>query len=768
MAKKSKGYLVIDPWIIRESGFHPERAKTSESIFALANERMGARGSFEEGFSGDCLPGNYFNGIYEKGKHQYSTKFKGFADHWTFMVNGPDWLYTRIILDEETLDLAKCRFTDFQRQIDMRRAILERSFTWVTASGKSLKLHFERFLSMSDTSVGAQRITATALNFSGQMEIHLAIDYGTLYDLRQNRPWKLDLVKSHQDWTAAIGLLPSSGHRIFSAFRVNASCENQENEVREESYVGRRLVLQLSEKNPAQITRMALHYPEKNPQISQEELSQQGLDEMEKRNPLDYDTAKDAHIQHWEAFWKRHDLIIEGDAENQQGFRYCIFHLHQTYHGDNPRCNIGAKGLTGEHYWGVTWWDTETYCLPYYLFNDRPAARNLVEYRHFTLDGARERARQLHLPGARYPMCTIDGEEICDVWQHGDLEIHVPAAVAYGVWKYHHLTNDDAFLFEKGAEILVEIARFYSARGGWGQQTGRFGFWGVMGADEMHMMVHNNAYTNFMAKKSLQWAAQTVDRMEREVPEDFLKLKRQLKISPSERADWKDKAEAMELMYRQDSGLYEQHEGYFNMPHLDYAAIPDDQFPVQKTWPYIDLFRFDLIKQPDVLLFLYLFPDEFDRDTLQNNFDYYEPRCSHESSLSPAIHSILAARLGHAQKSFEYAKYASRLDLDDYNNNTWEGLHVTSMAGAWMNLVYGFGGLQSDGEQLHFHPSCPKKWKSFSFNLFLEGNDVLSVRVDQKTVSFKMNPGDPKDILVFDRPYKVDQEGMTIPIQNTL
>lgn len=764
MAKTAKRYYKVDPWIIEETGFDPSRSKCSESIFALANEFMGVRGYFEEGYSGDSMQGAYFNGIYERGKHQYSTKFKGFAEEWTFMVNSVDWLKCEIIWDGIRLDLNKVKFRDFVRRVDMRKGVLERSFVWIAPDGRELKLSFERFLSMSDSRLAAQRLSFEALNFSGFVELALLMDWDTLYQLRGSHPWNMLRSEHNGKIVSSLGRTASSGHRVFAAFRLEGDldavpCSSAKS-------CGFRGTLSLKKDCPKTVTRIFSFHSEKDLSLSDSQVWDEGIRGAKQRfSKLDWDSAESAHRAYWDDVWKHLDIVIEGDDENQQGFRYCLFHLHQTYHGADSRFNVGAKGLTGEHYWGVAWWDTETYCLPFYLFNNRAAARNLISYRYRTLPGALARAKELHLDGARYPMCTIDGEEICDVWQHGDLEIHVSAAVAYGVWKYHHITKDDEFLFSQGVEILVQVARFYASRGGWGQKTGRYGFWGVMGPDEMHMMVNNNAYTNFMAAKSFKFALDTLARMSRELPSEYDALTERLHIQPEELDDWSKKAACMETMLDAHTGIYEQHEGFFNLPHIDYQHIPDDQFPVQKKWPYVDLFRFDLIKQPDVLLFMFLFGTEFSDESLKVNMDYYEPRCSHESSLSPAIHSILAARLGRLDQAYEYARYASRLDLDDYNNNTYEGLHVTSMAGTWMNLVYGFGGMQSDGPILRFRPSIPSGWNKFSFRLLVQDDAILRVSITPDNASFKLDgSGKPIEIEVFDQKVVVGQDGISIPM----
>ncbi|MBK1877213.1 glycoside hydrolase family 65 protein [Pelagicoccus mobilis] len=767
MAKTAHRYLEIAPWVVEERGFNEERSEVSESIFALANEFMGVRGSFEEGYSGQTTQGSFFNGIYESGEHIYSTKFKGFADGWTYMVNSVDWLYTRIRLDDELLDLAKISFRDFSRKVDMRTGIVERSFVWDSASGKSIRIKFERMLSMHTSHLGVQQISLEAINFTGVVEIDVGLDFGVTYNLRQSQPWSLLKHEASSTHAASLGRTSSSGHRVFSSLHLKTSRDVETSTFHLDRLVGATVKMELEPNKVETITRIAANHSEKDSDLSDDTVWTSGFLKLKAEKNTTWESALKNQRSYWESVWKQVDVTIEGDDENQQGFRFCIFHLLQTYRGEDPRHNIGAKGLTGEHYWGVTWWDTETYCLPFYLFNNRRAAKNLVTYRHHTLPGAQKRARELHLEGARYPMCTIDGDEICDVWQHGDLEIHVSAAIAYGIWKYVHITGDKEFLRDHGAEILIEVARFYASRGGWGQRTGKFGYWGVMGPDEMHTMVNNNAYTNILAKKSFEWALEVLDELSKEAPEALSAIKAKTKLQEAELSDWKKKAENMDTMLDESSGIFEQHEGFFNMPHIDYLDIPDDQFPVQKKWPYVDLFRFDLIKQPDVLLFFFLFGSEYSEEALEKNLDYYEPRCSHESSLSPAIHSILSARLGRHKKAYEYARYSSRLDLDDYNNNTCEGLHVTSMAGAWMNLVYGFGGMKTDGDILSFCPTLPASWNGFGFKIHVEDDAVLSVKINTETVSFKLEGTGFIKISVFSELYSVTSDGICIPLPNT-
>jgi maltose phosphorylase len=311
--------------------------------------------------------------------------------------------------------------------------------------------------------------------------------------------------------------------------------------------------------------------------------------------------------------------------------------------------------------------------------------------------------------------------------------------------------------------MLLQISRFYASRGAWSPRTGEFGFWFVMGADEFHMAVNNNCYTNVIAKKTFEWTLQTLREMKRRQPALLKALSKKVRLLPGEPADWSRKARKMRILQDKKTGVYEQHDGYFDMPHLDWHNIPATDFPLYNHWAYDRLFRTDMIKQPDVLLLHFFFSHEYDLKNKLANYQYYEPRCSHESSLSPGVHSIMAAELGLHQKAFDYWKYAARLDLDDYNRNTSSGLHTTSMAAAWLNVVYGFGGMRSDGPRLSFRPSIPATWKSFRFQIVYR-DSVLNVHVTPQSVALKIVSGPSCDVDLFDEKVRVTHAGAVRPM----
>ena len=730
MAKEAKKYFKLDGWKITEEGFDPAEGRVGESIFSLGNEYMGVRGQFDECYGGDKLLGCYFNGVFEEKPLSYPEYFNGLAKRCCFMINADNWLYTRIFVDGQELDLNKVTVTDFKRELDMKTGMLTRQFVF-----GGIQFVFERYVSITSHYIGGQSITMIPQEAGHKVVIQSGIDFTPIHEEENENYWQEQ--EKGEDYI--ICQTRSSGQRIYAKMKTNmqpVSASTQEKLVVQE------FAFDLNEKTVFE--KVVYHYVER--EIDQVIDMAQADTYLE----VSYDDYKIRHINRWAKIWENSDIVIEGDMENQQGIRFCIFNMHQTYHGDDGRLNVGAKGLTGEKYSGWTFWDTETYCLPFYMFNNVTAAKNLLMYRYNTLKQAKERAVEQDCEGACYPMVTIDGTESCGVWQHGNLEIHVTAAIAYGVWHYVRNTGDIEFLKQYGMELLIETSRYFASRGGWSPKTGEFGLYGVMGPDEFHMMVHNNTYTNFIVKKMFEYTLECVEKYGYDVGTEEL-------------ADWKNMAEKMRVTYYPETKLFEQHDGYFDLPEEDVKNMDPDKVPVYKYWAYDRIFRSNMLKQPDVVLMQFFFSEDFTLEQKRENFYFYEKRCSHESSLSPAIHSIMAAEIGDMDIAEEYMAYGSRLDLDDYNRNVHQGLHVTSMAAAWMNIVYGFGGMRSDGELVCFRPSIPEKWDKYSFKLIIHGSTLL-VTIDKTKAVFTVESGQPVDVKIFDNIYKIGSEGVSIEI----
>ena len=752
MPKKPDRYFNVEPWRIVEDGFDQSYSEVAESIFSLGNEHMGVRGNFEEGYSGKTLPGSYFNGIYASSKVGAETGYRGIVTVGEFMVNSVNWLKAVVRMDQETLDLNHSVFLNFKRILDMRTGLLTRSFVWKTESGKKTELVFERFLSMPRRTIGAQRISVRPLNYEGDIEISLWSDFDVLHRSVSKKFWEV-LTKGHTENGFEIqARVKDSGQTIdsLSVLCPEGNCRAEDLDT--EKAIGRHYVFHVEEGKTGSITRLVSNdYQTADPDV------------RKLLSSSSFETLLEENAVWWNETWAKSDIMINGDEENQQGIRYCIFQMMQTYHGARPGNNIGAKGLTGEAYGGCAFWDTETYCLPFYLFNNITAARNLLLFRYNTLDEARKRARDLDCQGAFYPISTISGRETCPLWQHASLQLQASTGVAYGIWFYEKCSGDTSFMEEYGMEMLIEICRMLASRGDWSADGNEDGFFCVMGPDEFQMMVNHNCYTNYMGRFTFRYAAQTWKKLSTNAPKVCTKLREKLFFSDSETEDWINKADHMLILYDQESLLYEQHEGFFRLPHIDIDQIPVSDFPLYSHWTYDRIYRNDMIKQPDVLMMMLLFNSSFTEEELRANYEYYEPKCIHESSLSPSVHSILAAQLKKRTEASRFFHFATRMDLDNYNRNTCEGLHTTSIAAAWMNIVYGFGGMRSDGTVLSFTPTIPENWGGYSFRVTYQGQ-IIELLAQKDQITMCLPAGSQVKVKVYGKEYELSGDRTYIPV----
>ena len=715
MGKIADRIYECEPWRVVETAWSPDQNLTGESVFSLANEFAGLRGYAEEGADAPTLLGSYFGGVYEWGRDGGPGLYKGIVSQTHHMVCAADYLHVRIFCQEQPIRLNKAVW-DYNRSLDLRTGLLSRSYTAPLPGGGNLRLTFERLLGMDAYRCACQRIILTA-DRDTQLRMEMAVDGSIMHQSDGMCQWQKQAEVCGGLRYGVRYQTATTDQTVEYLFAIEADapvCPLQE-----ERRTGACLLLSLKAGQPVSILR----------RIRNEVDPKGPLSLLSLQEAPSFEELLSQNAAHWEHFWQVSDVEIQGDELNQQGVRYCLFQLHQTYRGLDWRHNIGAKGLTGEVYGGHAFWDSEAYCLPYYLLNDRKAARSLLMFRYHTLPQAKQRAAQLDCKGACYPIATLNGHEACNLWQHASLQMQPSTAVAYAIITYAQLTGDEEFLMHEGLEMLVEISRYVVSRGGWNADHTGFGFWGVMGPDEFHMMVSNDFYTNYMGGKTLRDTLAVLARAED--PDRY--------ASPEERAEWQSICDHI-IIHQREDGVFEQHDGYFTLPHIDIHAIPISDFPLYSHWSYDRIYRTDMIKQPAVLMALFLHPEDFTTEQLRANYDYYEPRCIHESSLSPSVHAVLAQRLGRDKAAEEFFSFATRLDLDNYNRNTSEGLHLTSIVAAWLTIVYGFGGLRTEGDTICIAPHLPEGWTGYTFR-FQAGDGVVKATVTDKGCQLSMVEG---------------------------
>jgi maltose phosphorylase len=764
--KKGERYLEVDPWRLVEVGFHKAQGRVSESLFSLSNENLGVRGAFEETYGGDTLPGAYFNGLYEEHPTEKSG-YRGISNRLCFMVNCPHALALRIRIDGHELDLATASIEGFTRELDFRTGLLKRTFVWKLAEGKATRIAIHRTVDMVNRERVHQRLEFTPLNWTGTLSVGFQVVSEPIHESRGKTYWKTEASggQGHARWIVSRTI--QTRMPLFTGHVVSPGADT----VYEPAHVSTPWDLaydvRVEEGRTATFDRTWVGHSSRIPKETTAEVEATGT-KLLRQVEGGFDAGAQKTRDYWEAVWRDVDIAIDGDAVNQQGIRFSMFQLLQCYSGAIPGTNIGAKGLTGEAYNGNAFWDTETYCLPFYMFTNARAARGLIEYRHATLPQALERAKALDCAGACFPIATIDGTESCTLWQHASLQLQPSTGVVYAVQHYTHVTGDRSLLEEKGLELVLQVARFLASRVQYSEHLRAYGYYCVMGPDEFQMMVNHNAYTNYMGKRSLEYALEALTSVRATSPARAAALVERLGIGEDELARWRTIAERMHIpRSSEDPKLYEQHAGYFDLPHVDIHAIPETEFPLYHSWSYDRIYRNDMIKQPDVLMFMFLHNTSFSHEEKLTNYLFYEPRTIHESSLSPSVHSILALELGRYDEAYGFFQYATRIDLDDYNRNTREGLHTTALAAAWMNIVYGYAGLRSDGASLTFYPVLPKQWKSLEFGLRIR-DSIVRVRLTPEGTTIKTVAGPAQKLTVWGVEHEVGPSGVQLPAKLTV
>jgi len=441
---------------------------------------------------------------------------------------------------------------------------------------------------------------------------------------------------------------------------------------------------------------------------------------LEQADQVGFDSLLNEQKDAWQQIWKTSDIVIKGDIKAQQGIRFNILQLNHTYTGEDSRLNIGPKGFTGEKYGGSTYWDTEAYGIPFYLgTKNKEVAKNLLLYRYNQLDKAIENAEKLGFTNgaALYPMVTMNGEECHNEWEITFEEIHRNGAMVYAIYNYVNYTGDYDYIPKYGIEVMIGISRFWHQRANFSEDKQKYVILGVTGPNEYENNVNNNFYTNYLAQWTIQYTAENLKRLKNDYYDDYQRIMSKTNLSNNELEDWLKVANQMYFPFDKQRDIYLQQDSYLDKEIYPADEIPANQRPINQHWSWDRILRSCFIKQADVLQGLYFFENKFDKPILTRHFDFYEPLTVHESSLSPCIHSILASKINKDDKAYKMYLRTARLDLDDYNHEVDEGLHITSMAGTWLSVVQGFGGMRNFDNKLTFNPKIPKQWQSYAFKI---------------------------------------------------
>ncbi len=726
-----KNYIIHDEWRIIEEGFHPQENRITESLLSIGNGRSGQRANFEEKYSGDSLRGSYIAGVYYPDKTRVGWWKNGYPEYFAKILNAANWIGINVRVNGKELDLAKTKILSFRRETNMQNGLLTRHFIAEVTKGKQIEVKSSRFLSLADQEIGAIRYSVKALNFSGKITMKPYID-GDVVNEDSNYDEKFWIEIDRNLDPSGSGYVTMDTRKTafrvctgmqFQAFINNKLVTPELTLINQEKYIAAEFSVRLNQGDELTLEKYAanassLYHPKsKLPETIGKVLKRaasQGFDKLFEK-----------HEKLWAKRWETSDIRIEGDVAAQQGIRFNIFHLNQTYLGDDERLNIGPKGFTGEKYGGVTYWDTEAYCLPFYLATaPQQVARHLLLYRYKHLPKAIENAAKLGFShgAALFPMVTINGEECHNEWEITFEEIHRNGAIAYAIHNYIEYTGDREYLAPYGFEVLLAISRFWAQRVNWSDDKQKFVMLGVTGPNEYENNVNNNFHTSYMAVWTLKYTLQAIEYLKKEHSYLYEELVTKTHFNElKETAYWKNIIANMYFPYDKTRDIYLQQDGFLDKELIPVSQLDPDERPINKKWSWDRILRSCYIKQADTLQSIYWFEDEFGQESITRHFDFYEPFTVHESSLSPCVHAILAASIGRREKAYEMYLRTARLDLDNYNHDTEDGLHITSMGGTWMAFVQGFGGMRVKNGRLHFNPFIPEGWQSYSFRINFRG-----------------------------------------------
>jgi alpha,alpha-trehalose phosphorylase len=738
-----------EPWRLVENRLDLDLLAQSESIFALSNGHIGLRGNLDEG-EPHGLPGSYLNSFYEVRPLPYAEAGYGFPDTGQTAINVTNGKIIRLLVDDEPFDIRYGVLHSHERVLDLRAGTLTRQVDWSSPAGARVKVTSVRMVSLTQRAIAAINYTVEPVDAKLRLVLQSEIVTNEELPQRGNDPRLAAILErplvSEEHQASADGAPP----RAVLVHRTRGS--------------GLRIAAGMSHviKGPEKMAQRVESYPDVGRLTVAAEVAPGGQLNIVKYVGYGWSSSRSrpalidqvsgalagAHLTGWDGllaeqraylddFWEGADVEVDGDAEIQQAVRFGLFHILQAGARAENR-PIAAKGLTGTGYDGHTFWDTETFVLPVLMYTHPSAASDALRWRYMVLDEAKRHATELGLEGAAFPWRTIRGQECSGYWPAGTAAFHINADIADAVCRYLDATQDSEFEKEVGLELMVETARLWRSLGQH-DAMGHFRIEGVTGPDEYSAVKDNNIYTNLMAQQNLSYAADLATRLPTEAET--------LGVTTEEAASWRDAANAMYIPFDERLGVHPQHEGFTEYARWDFKNTPEDKYPLLLHFPYFQLYRKQVVKQSDLVLAMYLRPQAFTPEQKARNFAYYEPLTVRDSSLSACTQAVIAAEVGQLDLAHDYLAEAALMDLRDVEHNTADGVHMASLAGAWMALVAGFGGMRAGvgSEPLAFSPRLPGGISELKFRLRYRGRK-LRVTIGMERAKYELLEGDPMPV----------------------
>lgn len=744
-----------DEWRVCERTFSDITHRDRETIFALANGYIGVRGGFEEGFVGEDRYTDFdtmLNGVYTYFPYKHVWARPGYPARWHSITTQMNPYLSEIYADGECVVMREGKAENYERTLDMRDGLLTRTYEYITQSGKRLTLKFERFVSLADKHLCCQRVEISCdkdakIKIAGKISKTLSTPRFRK-DGRKNEKLFTTWQKFEEVGGVRMGLqkLKKSGFEVACA--MNTSCTKGAC-TREESEIELRDVYEftLAGGEKATYERFNAHTCNKD----YADYTAVAADCVKAAGGKGFDGAYREHSRKWREFWDSADIELDGDPAIQQGIRYCIFMVNASC-GKDGKTNISANGLMGIGYCGQTFWDTELFIQPMYNYTDPSVTKSLIEYRYMLLDKARERARQMDDSGALFAWNTINGEECGHVFEASTAQYHINCDVYYSIYRYYEATGDEDFLVNTCAEILFEISKCMAHRGAFVPLKGnKFCINVVCGPDEYTPVVDNNTYTNYLTRKQLYFTLEVAELLREKYPDKYRCLLAKCDVDDEEMNLWQRAADNMYIGYNKELDIFTQDDQFLYRDPVDIEWLAEHKYPLLFNLHPLNLWRYQVCKQADLVFLTYIFGNEFDDGMKKRIYDYYEPRTIHDSSLSSSIHSIVACDIGYYDQAYGYLKQACRMDLDNYNKNVGEGIHAACSGGAYQMLVNGYAGLRVYDGKLHFRPFVDAKWNSLSFRIKFRGCAVR-VKAERSATSYTLEEGEEITVMHYGKP----------------